>query len=164
MRRWILEETHGGRAGWGHRQRVEEGLSPFGLLKENTAGRGCFSTTGICFSLFWRPPRPRCRQILCLVTACFPVHRHLSPDTAKEQGNSLKSLLEACSWDAWAAQPVKRLTLAQVMISRSMGSSPESGSVLTAWSLEPASDSVSPSLSVLPLLAFCLSLSKINKH
>ena len=47
---------------------------------------------------------------------------------------------------AWVAQSVKRPTSAQVMISRSMSSSPASGSVLTAQSLEPVSDSVSPSL------------------
>ena len=51
------------------------------------------------------------------------------------------------SWGAWVAQSVKRLTLAQVMISRSLISSPMSGSVLTAQGLETASDSVSPSLS-----------------
>ena len=39
-----------------------------------------------------------------------------------------------------------------------------SGSVLTAQSLEPASDSVSPSFSAPPLLVLCLSLSNINKH
>ena len=38
-----------------------------------------------------------------------------------------------------------------------------SGSVLTAQSLEPASDSVSPSLSAPPLLVLCLSLSLKNK-
>ena len=63
---------------------------------------------------------------------------------------------------AWVAQSVKRLTSAQVMITRFVGSSPMLGSVLTAWNLEPASDSASPSLSVPPLLV--LSLSKINKH
>ena len=57
---------------------------------------------------------------------------------------------------------VKWPTLAQVMILQFVSSSPTSGSVLTAQSLEPASDSVSPSLSAPPLLA--LSLSKINKH
>ena len=36
---------------------------------------------------------------------------------------------------AWVAQSVKRLALAQVMISPSVSSSPTSGSVLTAWSL-----------------------------
>ena len=64
----------------------------------------------------------------------------------------------------WVAQLVKRPTLAQVMISRFMGSSPALGSVLTAWSLEPASDSVSPSLS-LPLPcshSVSLSVSKIK--
>ena len=47
---------------------------------------------------------------------------------------------------AWVAQSDERLTLAQVMISQFVGSSSASGSVLTAQSLEPASDSVSPSL------------------
>ena len=58
------------------------------------------------------------------------------------------------------AQSVKRPTSAQVMISRFVGSSPASGSVLTARGLEPASDSVSLSLSAPPLLVLCLSLSK----
>ena len=67
------------------------------------------------------------------------------------------------SWGAWVAQSVEQPTLARVMISRSMSSSPVSGSVLTAQSLEPASDSVSPPLSTPPPLMLCLSLSKINK-
>ena len=50
---------------------------------------------------------------------------------------------------AWVAQSVERLTLVQVMISQSVGSSPVSGSVLTAQSREPASDSEAPSLSAL---------------
>ena len=45
------------------------------------------------------------------------------------------------------AQSLERPTSAQVTISRSVSSSPASGSVLTAQSLEPVSDSVSPSLS-----------------
>ena len=49
-------------------------------------------------------------------------------------------------WGAWVAQSVKHLTSAQVMISWVVGSSSASGSVLTAQSLEPVSDSVSPSL------------------
>ena len=51
---------------------------------------------------------------------------------------------------AWVVQLVERPTSAQVMISRFVSSSPASGSVLTAQSLEPVSDSLSPSLS-LPL-------------
>ena len=62
-------------------------------------------------------------------------------------------------WGAWVAQSVERLTSAQVMISRSVSSSPASGSVLISQSPEPASDSVSPSLSALPLVMLCLSLS-----
>ena len=63
----------------------------------------------------------------------------------------------------WVAQSVKRLTLAPFLISQFMGPSPMSGSVLTAQSLEPALDFVSPSLSALPYLCSAsLSLSKIN--
>ena len=60
---------------------------------------------------------------------------------------------------AWVAQLVKYPTSAQVMISQVMGLSPASGSVLTAQSPEPASDSVSPSLSAPPLLVLSLGLS-----
>ena len=60
-------------------------------------------------------------------------------------------------------QSVKRPTSAQVVISRSVSSSPASGSVLTTQSLKPASDSVSPSLSAPPPThALSLSVSKIN--
>ena len=52
---------------------------------------------------------------------------------------------------AWMAQLVKHPTSAQVMISQFVSLGPASGSVLTAQSLEPASDSVSPSLSAPPL-------------
>ena len=65
---------------------------------------------------------------------------------------------------AWVAQSVGHPTLAQVMMSGSVGSSPVSGSVLIAQSLEPAWDSMSLSLSApSPLtisLSFSLSLSK----
>ena len=64
------------------------------------------------------------------------------------------------------ARSVERPTLAQVMISQLVSLSPTSGSVLTAQSLESASESVSPSLSTPPLLTMCvclsLSLSEIN--
>ena len=56
-------------------------------------------------------------------------------------------------------QSVKHLTSAQVMVSWLVSLSPVSDSVLTAQSLEPALDSVSPSLSVPPLLMLCLHLS-----
>ena len=59
---------------------------------------------------------------------------------------------------AWVAQSVKRPTSAQVTIPRSVSSSPASGSGLTAQSLEPASDSVSPSLSAPPSFMLCLCL------
>ena len=70
------------------------------------------------------------------------------------------------NWGTWMAQSVKLPTLAQVMILPSMSSGPALASVLTAQSLEPVSDSVSPSLSAPSLLSLSLSvsLSKINKH
>ena len=64
--------------------------------------------------------------------------------------------------DARAAQSVKHPTLAHVMILWFMGSSPELGLVLTAQSLEPDSDSLSPSLSDPIPLTLCLSLK--NKY
>ena len=64
---------------------------------------------------------------------------------------------------ACVAQSVKCPTSGQVMISKFVNSSPTLGSVLTARSLEPASDSVSPPLSALPMLMLCLSLSLNNK-
>ena len=61
------------------------------------------------------------------------------------------------------APSVEHPTLAQVMILQFMGSSPASGSVPTAQSLEPASASVSLSLCPSPARTLSLSLSKINK-
>ena len=63
----------------------------------------------------------------------------------------------------WVASSVKHLTSAPVMISQLVGSSPASGTVLTAQSLEPASGAVSPSLSAPSLLTLCLPLSLKNK-
>ena len=58
------------------------------------------------------------------------------------------------------AQSVKLPTSAQVMILRSVSLSLVLGSGLMAQSLEPASNSVSPSLSAPPLFMLCLSLSQ----
>ena len=62
------------------------------------------------------------------------------------------------------AQSVEHLTLAQVMIPQFVDLNPTLGSVLTARSLEPALDSVSPSLSLCPspVHAPARSVSKIN--
>ena len=60
------------------------------------------------------------------------------------------------------AQSVKRPTSARVLISWFMGSSLASVSVLTAQSLEPASDSVPPSPFASTLLMRSLSI--INEH
>ena len=56
---------------------------------------------------------------------------------------------------ACVAQSVKCLTSAQVMISKFMGLRPASGSVLTAWSLEPGAWSLEPGA----CFGFCVSLS-----
>ena len=56
----------------------------------------------------------------------------------------------------WVAQSVKRPTSAQVTISWFVSSSPASGSGLMAQSLEPATNSVSPSLSAPPPFMLCL--------
>ena len=66
-------------------------------------------------------------------------------------------------WGAWVAQSAKSLTSAQVMISRFLGSSPASGSVLTVQSLEPALDSMSPSLSAPSLLCSLKNKKKCKK-
>ena len=63
------------------------------------------------------------------------------------------------------AQALKRPAPAQVMISRFVGSSSVSGSVLMAQSLEPASEAGSPSLSAPPLLVLSFSLkNKLKKN
>ena len=64
---------------------------------------------------------------------------------------------------AWEAQSVEHPTSAQVMISQSVSLSPPWGSVLTAWSLEPASDSVSLFLSLPLLCPLSVSLSLKSK-
>ena len=56
----------------------------------------------------------------------------------------------------WVARLVKHPTSAQVMLLQLVSSSPVSGSVLTAQSLEPALDSMSPSLSAFLPLMLCL--------
>ena len=65
-------------------------------------------------------------------------------------------------WGAWVAQWVKHPTSPQVMLSQSVSSSPAWGFVLTAQSLEPASDLSLP-VSLCPSPAHTLSLSKMNK-
>ena len=56
------------------------------------------------------------------------------------------------------AQLVKHPASAQIVVSQFVSLSPAPGSVLTAQSLEAASDSVSPSVSAPPLFALCVSL------
>ena len=83
------------------------------------------------------------------------------PGSQEEKWNTFRNRKKR---GAWVAQPVKPPTSAQVMIPWFMGLSPVLTSVLIAQSLEPALDSVSPSLSVLPLLMLSLSLSLCQKY
>ena len=92
----------------------------------------------------------------------WKLHEFLIPridifKTTRSQSTCRHDLKNHICWGAWVAQSVGRLTTAQVMISWSVSSSPALGSVLTAQSLEPASNSVPPSLC--PFLAWSLSLS-----
>ena len=79
------------------------------------------------------------------------------------QGVSVSFCHQNCKAVGRLGGSVGWLTLAQVMISQPVSSSPASGSVLAPQSLEPASDCVSPSLSTPPLLTLCVSLSLNNK-
>ena len=87
----------------------------------------------------------------------------------RDMGSDLASGLAAINLKivpfrgAWMAQSVRHPTSAQVTISRFVGSSPASGSVLTAQSLEPAADSDSPSLCPSSTHALTHSLSLKNK-
>ena len=73
---------------------------------------------------------------------------HLNKNTNKlsHAPRYLLSYLKVRMGGAWVAQSVKHPTSAQVTISQFVSSSPALDSVLTAQSLEPVSDSVSPSL------------------
>ena len=86
-----------------------------------------------------------------------------SPPLTHALSSLSNKLKKTQSQGAWVAQLVKHPTLAQVMISYFMSLSPTSGSVLTSQSLDPALDSMSPSLSAPPQL-HSASLSKTNKH
>ena len=68
-------------------------------------------------------------------------------------------LKETEKWGSWVPPSVKHEASAQVMILQLVSSSAAWGFVRTVPSLEPASGSVSPSLSAPPLLTLCLSLS-----
>ena len=84
---------------------------------------------------------------------------------SSEQEMNLKQGLEKGKLGGagcWVPQSVKHPTWAQVMISQFMGLSPMSGSVFTAQSLEPISESVSSSLSAPPWLMLRLSQSLKN--
>ena len=123
----------------------------------------------------WHPPPPYSRwPPIHQLTAEQTETRHIPHNGIslgqKQEGSGTRpttwmNLRNTLDRGAWGAQSVKRPTSAQVAISRSVSSSPASGSGLMARSLEPASDSVSPCLSAHPPLALFLSRSQIlNEH
>ena len=117
--------------GSGHDLAVRESEPRIGLCADSSEPGACF---GFCVSQSLSLPLPRLHSVSLL-----KINTH---------------------WGTQVAQSVKCPTLAQVMISQSVSSSPTLGSVLTAQSLEPASNSVSPSLSLCPSPACVLSLSQ----
>ena len=108
------------------------------------------------------PAGPVLRQLPAVPLKLGPEHDRRSVALRPPlPGNSLKAQIQG----TWVAQSVEPPTSAQVMISQLVSSSPASGSVLTARSLEPASDSVSPFLSLpQPTCILSLSLSLKNKQ
>ena len=100
----------------------------------------------------WRPdeglePGQPPRSPACAFGRSLPLTRVttvLTPNSLHEFALLLNFIEIGMYRSAWVTQAVKRPTSAQVMIPRFMSSSPASGSVLTAQSLEPASDSFSP--------------------
>ena len=100
---------------------------------------------------------------MCVSVCERETDRDRQTETERESKRALSFVaLRHWWWGAWVAQSVERPTSAQVVISPSVSSGSASGSVLTARSMELASDSVSPSLSALTPLALCLCLKNKN--
>ena len=99
---------------------------------------------------------------------CLPMYIFIEFTVLNEKNRPVREALYICIihkiGGAWVAQSVECPTLAQVMISQFMSSGSTSGSMLIAQSLEPALDSVSPSLAALAPLTPCLSLSLKNEQ
>ena len=147
---------------------VPAAVSNFPLSLQRLLGRGAFPVFSLSqspSSLHSQKHLPSCAFSLPKVTS--PCHAPAEfcgsgcADCCVDPPISLFHLsfvlpLRCFSWGAWVAQLVEWPTSAQVMISRSVSSSPASGSVLTklrAWSLFlPLSDP--------PPFMLCLSLSQ----
>ena len=97
----------------------------------------------VCLSLSVFPP-PQLVHACALSLSKINKHKEKKREREKKRGT-------------WVTQSAKHPTSAQVMISRLVSLSPLLGSVLTAQSLKPASDSVSVSLCPTPTHAFSLS-------
>ena len=104
--------------------------------------------------------RPTEAALLQAFDAKYPVSKKKKKKKERKKRKEKKRNFSVQETGAWVAQLVKHLTSAQVMILQFVSSSPTSVSVLTAQSLEPASDCLPPSLSAPPPLS--LFFSKIN--
>ena len=98
-----------------------------------------------------------CWQVVLAKIWMLPCELCRWPQVRKGIDTYLLTYDKVYLWGSWVAQSVKRVTLAEVMIPRFMGSRPMSGSVLTAQSLEPASNSVCVCVCVCVCLSLCLS-------
>ena len=130
--------------------------------------RAAFVSSCVCSSSF-----PKCCRLLGLVHTAFYLclpSPHVAQPRVGRNGYSNTWLrgdpchrnqsLNSKERGVWVAQPVERLTSAQVVISRFMSLSPTSSSAQSPLQI------LCPSLSAPPLLtlSLSLSLSKINKH
>ena len=116
----------------------------------------------VCWSPASRSPPPALPRAEPAWNSLSPLRPSPPPPTpplcALSLSLNVNQLKKFFKRGAWVAQSVKHPTSAQVMILGFVGSSPTSGYVLTAQSLEPASHFVSPPLSAPPMLMLCLSI------
>ena len=92
----------------------------------------------------------------CVSSSLCPSHAHALSHNNKINAKKKKFFLSVLGVPEWLSLlNIQLLISAQVMILRFLSLSPASGSVLTAQTLEPASDSVSPPLSAPPPTCAC---------
>ena len=132
-------------------------VSPGPVGKGECTGRHATVTYG-----FKRKSAPNLFCHFLNITSLYMLQR-LTSSYFKRANNKIYRIFKSSLIQGRLGQLVLWPISAQVMILRSVSSSPAPGSVLAARSLEPASESVSLSLSAPPLLVLCLFLSLKNK-
>ena len=119
-------------------------------IKYNSIHTNTSTYRKIQMALILRGQQSKVLVLHCRRRIGFPLNSSSSLNVSKERH----------FWGAWLAQSVKWTTSARVTISWFVGLNPTSGSGLIAQNLEPALDSMLPSLC--PSAAHALCLSKIN--